>query len=174
MDHKCGLVGKANMMKDGKFFRTVEENCWDPSVRVSEMDRDGITVQALSTVPVMFSYWAKPDDTLDVSRMINNDLAETVSKYPDRFVGLGTLPMNAPTLAVEEIKRAVVDLKFPGFQIGSHIGDWNLDAPELYPVLVQFCLSTHGTWPAGGGSPSTGCPGWWVCQQRQPPPSVVS
>ena len=42
--------------------------------------------------------------------------------------------MNAPTLAVEEIKRAVVDLKFPGFQIGSHIGDWNLDAPELYPV----------------------------------------
>ena len=50
------------------------------------------------------------------------------------ILGLGTLPMNAPTLAVEEIKRAVVDLKFPGFQIGSHIGDWNLDAPELYPV----------------------------------------
>ena len=42
--------------------------------------------------------------------------------------------MNAPTLAVEEIKRAVTDLKFPGFQIGSHIGDWNLDAKELYPV----------------------------------------
>ena len=53
---------------------------------------------------------------------------------PTRFVGLGTLPMNAPTLAVEEIKRAVRDLKFPGFQIGSHIGDWNLDAKELYPV----------------------------------------
>ena len=53
---------------------------------------------------------------------------------PTRFVGLGTLPMNAPTLAVEEIKRAVRDLKFPGFQIGSHIGEWNLDAKELYPV----------------------------------------
>ena len=53
---------------------------------------------------------------------------------PTRFVGLGTLPMNAPTLAVEEIKRAVTDLKFPGFQIGSHIGEWNLDAKELYPV----------------------------------------
>ena len=53
---------------------------------------------------------------------------------PRRFVGLGTLPMNAPTLAVEEIKRAVSELKFPGFQIGSHIGEWNLDAKELYPV----------------------------------------
>ena len=51
-----------------------------------------------------------------------------------RFVGLGTLPMNAPLLAVEEIKRAVTELRLPGFQIGSHIGDWNLDAPELDPV----------------------------------------
>jgi len=66
--------------------------------------------------------------------MINDDLASSVAKHPGRFVGLGTLPMNAPTLAVEEIKRAVLDLKFPGFQIGSHIGDWNLDSPELYPV----------------------------------------
>ena len=42
--------------------------------------------------------------------------------------------MQAPELAVEEMKRAAVDLKMPGFQIGSHVGDWNLDAKELYPI----------------------------------------
>ena len=83
---------------------------------------------ALSTVPIMFSYWAKPEDALDVSRIVNNDLASTVRKNPKRFVGLANLPMHAPELAVEEMKRAVVDLKMSGFQIGSHVGDWNLDA----------------------------------------------
>ena len=71
---------------------------------------------------------------LDISRILNNDLASTVSKYPKRFVGLGTIPMQAPELAVEEMKRAAIDLKMPGFQIGSHVGDWNLDAKELYPI----------------------------------------
>ncbi|MFI2810812.1 MULTISPECIES: amidohydrolase family protein [Microbulbifer] len=129
--HKCGC---ARMMKEDTFFREVESNCWDATVRMQECDNHGVHVQVLSTVPVMFSYWAKPEHTLDLSRMLNDHIAGVVDAHPRRFVGLGTVPMQAPELAVGELERCVRELGMVGIQIGSNVDGWNLDAPELYPV----------------------------------------
>lgn len=124
----------ARMMVDDKFFREVEANCWDPAVRVKECDHHHINVQVLSTIPVMFSYWAKPQDCLDVSMFLNDHIAGIVNAYPKRFVGLGTIPLQAPDLAIKELERCM-KMGMRGVQIGSHVNDWNLNAPELFPVF---------------------------------------
>jgi len=116
-------------------FRDVSPNTWDAATRLDDCDRDGVRAQVLSTVPVMFSYWAKARDTLDLSRMLNDHIAEVVSESPNRFAGLATLPMQAPDLAVKELTRSVRELGLQGAQIGSHVNDWNLDQPELFPVF---------------------------------------
>jgi aminocarboxymuconate-semialdehyde decarboxylase len=128
-------TGCARMMIDGKFFREVEENCWNPQRRLEDCERHGVAMQVLSTVPVMFSYWAKPEHGHDLARMLNDHIAGVVRDHPKRFAGLGTLPMQAPDLAIRELERCVGELGLRGVQIGSHVNGWNLDHPALFPVL---------------------------------------
>ncbi|GIY70250.1 2-amino-3-carboxymuconate-6-semialdehyde decarboxylase [Caerostris darwini] len=118
---------------DGKFFRAIESNCWLPEDRIKDMDKTGVNVQLLSTVPVMFNYWAKPEDALDLSRYLNDHLASVVKRHPKRFVGAATVPLQSPELAAQELKRCVNTLGFSSVMIGSHINDWNLDEKKLDP-----------------------------------------
>ena len=73
----------ARMMIGDRFFREIGDNTWDPERRIEECDKAGVTMQVLSTVPVMFSYWAKPADGLDLSRRLNDHIAEVVRGYPN-------------------------------------------------------------------------------------------
>jgi aminocarboxymuconate-semialdehyde decarboxylase len=127
--------GCAHMMIDGRFFREVGANTWDPAVRIGDCNTHGVHVQVLSTVPVMFSYWARPEHALDLSMLLNDHIASVVAEHPTRFVGLGTLPMQSADLAVRELERCVRELGLAGVEIGTHVEQWNLDAPELFPVF---------------------------------------
>lgn len=130
----------ARMMKDDLFFREISDNCWDPHKRIQECERFGVHVQVLSTIPVMFSYWAKPDDALELSRFLNDHIASIVSDYPKRFIGLGTVPLQDVQLAVRELERCR-DIGLKGIQIGTHVNSWNLNAPELFP-FYEACEKT--------------------------------
>lgn len=133
LEHSGG--GCARMVVDGRDFRAIDSRSWDVARRLEDCDRDGVELQVLSTVPIMFSYWARPDDALDLSRRLNDHIAGVVAGRPDRFIGLGTLPMQSPDLAIGELTRCVQELGMPGVEIGTHVQEWNLDDPEVYAVL---------------------------------------
>ena len=100
LDHYKPCCAKM-VRDDGTQFRDVEENCWDAEKRIEECDASGVDIQVLSTVPVMFSYWAKPNDGAEIARFLNDHIAEYRNdRFPKRFIGLGTVPMQDTELAV--------------------------------------------------------------------------
>ena len=124
---------QACMMKGNRVFRVVEDNCYLPEARISDMMESGVNKQVLSTIPVLFNYWAKPKDALETSRFFNDHIAETVSRHPGQFTGIGTVPMQDVEMAVKEMERCVQELKMPGLEIGTNINGRNLNAHELFP-----------------------------------------
>ena len=126
----------AHMVRDdGKQFRDIEANCWDPATRIEEMDTAGIRVQVLSTVPVMFSYWAKAEDGLEISRFLNDHIADVATEYPLRFIGLGTVPLQDVSLAVKELERCKhIGLK--GVQIGTNVNQLNFSEPQFFDFFA--------------------------------------
>jgi len=132
LDHK--QEGMADMMQGGQYFRTIKENCWDEEVRIKEYTDFDTQVQVVCTIPVMFSYWAKAEDCLELSQFLNDHICNLVAKYPKNYIGLGTVPMQDAELAIQELER-IKKNGMVGIQIGSNINDLNLDEDEFFPIF---------------------------------------
>jgi aminocarboxymuconate-semialdehyde decarboxylase len=126
---------EADMMLFNENFRTIQCNCWNPQKRIQEMDSTGVNVQVISPIPIMFSYWAEPKDALTQSQAINDFISDVCTKYPKRFIGLGTIPMQSTKLAIKELERCKNELNLRGIEIGSNINDMNLNENQFHAIF---------------------------------------
>lgn len=126
--------GFARMMEGDTFFREIGANCWDADLRRSEYADRGVQVQVACTIPVMFNYDAKPDDALELGQFLNDDLAELVTRDPQHYAGLATVPMQDTDKAIRELHRAK-SIGLVGVQIGSNVNGLNLSEPQFFPFF---------------------------------------
>src|SRR5262249_19611864 len=105
--------------------------------RLEDMDRMGIDIQAITPSPAQTYYSADPDLGIATARVINDNLAEICGKYPDRFVGLGTVPFQAPELAVAELERLHKSVGLRGIEIATNVAGADLSEPRFRPIFAR-------------------------------------
>ena len=100
-------------------------------LRLQDMDRMGIDVQAVSPAPNQTYYWTDPGEGAQLARMVNERIAEIAAKWPERFVGLGTVPLQDPDLAVSELIYCVKTLGLRGVEINPSVNGMDLSDGRL-------------------------------------------
>jgi aminocarboxymuconate-semialdehyde decarboxylase len=108
-----------------------------PEQRIADMDHMGIDIQALSPAPRQTYYGADPELGREVARIINDEIAEMCGRFPDRFVGLGTIPFQAPELAIAELDRLHKSLGFRGIEIMTHVAGEDLSEPRFRKIFAR-------------------------------------
>lgn len=103
----------------------------DLSVRVADMDAQGVDMQAVSGVGGIFGR------DLATASAFNDAMALSLARYPDRFIALAIAPLAEPESAPSELERAVKDLGMRGVAIGSNVNGRNLDEPEFGPFFKK-------------------------------------
>lgn len=108
-----------------------------PAERIADMDRMGVDIQVLSPSPFQYYYWTDGELGLRLARMQNDHIAQVVRSYPERFAGIGTVPLQDPARAALELNRIVGDLGLGGVEISSNVNGKDLDAPEFEPFFAE-------------------------------------
>lgn len=120
-----------------QLFASLRPKLTDPQERLKDMDRMGIAIQAISPGPNQFYYWTDGELGARLARMQNDRVAEIVRSRPDRFVGMGTLPLQDIEKAVLELDRVVKELGFRAVEISSNVAGMDFDAPRFEPFWAK-------------------------------------
>ncbi len=120
---------------------------FDLDYRFRIMDKFDDLMQVLTIAAPPVENIVDPQKAADMARLANDEMAELVSKYPDRFAAaVACLPMNNMDAALQEVDRAVNDLKFRGVQIFTPINDKPLDSAEFMPLYEKMCQYNLPIW----------------------------
>ena len=135
MDHT--EEGKANVMIGGRNFRTVLSRCWDVSRRIADMPGEGVDRHVLSPMPELLAYQLPPEDGRALSRHLNETIARMMDAVPDRFYGLGTVPLQDADMATAEL-QGVKDLGLHGIEMMTNVNGKSPGDPQLREFFKEI------------------------------------
>lgn len=143
-----------HLMISGQIYRTISQQCWDPSDRIQDMDRSGIGQQVLSPMPELLSYWLATEDAAALTLFLNETVAEMVRSSPHRFVGLAAVPLQDIDAAIAGIEHAVRDLGLVGVEIGSNVNGVSIGDARFLPFFevvesLDAVVFVHALRPSG-------------------------
>jgi aminocarboxymuconate-semialdehyde decarboxylase len=151
MDHRAN--NQAGVMIAGKEFRLVDSRCWDTARRLADMNGEDVGMQVLSPMPELLSYWIDAKPALQLSRHVNRAISEMIRAAPDRFAGLGMVPLQDIELAAKELSVLRSEYGLSGIEIGSNIlgrppGDPSFDAFFAEAERLDLAVFVHALHPA--------------------------
>ncbi|MBV8890277.1 MAG: amidohydrolase family protein [Alphaproteobacteria bacterium] len=106
--------------------------------RLADMDQMGIDIQAISPSPIQTYYGLDPDLGIATARLVNDNIADICGRHPDRFVGLGTVPFQAPDLAVAELDRLHKSLGLRGIEMATNVAGADLSQPHFRKIFARI------------------------------------
>ncbi len=124
-----------HVMVSGSIYRTVSHQCWDCTVRQTDMDQRRTGMQVLSPMPELLSYWLAPDDGSVLCNHLNDVIAEMVRREPTRFVGLGAVPLQDVDMAIEVLDHMVHQLGLAGVEIAGNVNGTVIGDPRFLPFF---------------------------------------
>src|SRR6267142_6102644 len=143
-----------HVMISGKVYRTVADGSWSVPRRIEGMGAMRVSRQVISPMPELLSYWLPLEDAKAMIRFLNEEIARMIALAPERFVGLGALPLQDTDAAIDELGFVLSRLNFSGVEIASHVNGTSIGDPRFEPFFAAAekmgaAIFVHALRPAG-------------------------